>query len=1543
MRLIRIHKDGTLELQEFHKHDIPPYAILSHTWGDSEVTFENFYKETSATQQGYKKILFCREQALKHDLHYFWVDTCCIDKRNHAELSEAINSMFLWYSRASKCFVYLSDVSSLDPISGDMLPSHVWIESFQRSRWFTRGWTLQELIAPGSVQFFSSDGHCLGNKRSLELKITHITGVPTDALRGHPLRDFSVLERFAWAEYRDTAKEEDKAYCLCGIFNVFMPLLYGEGEEKARKRLEKNVRELQDEEMDAQGYHSGDELGSSAFSGGYKAHARLLNVRSMGTLKRRRKSYDNGFGESQSRATIAALFRKAASNHSNLVLLSPWHQALCLPRNIASGSDARSIFRGAHASFLNAVYWDEWPRFETFVDRQEMMADIRGHFQSFKHSSRLMTASEVVDDFSSRLAHFFTAVSFGIEVDPEWSRTLWGAIRLMFVRSLNFPNLFERLAHLLGRIRQELPSYQDYVGRLQADPRGLDKEALGKALAFVYADIVSFCRDACRFFSTPFSNLEHTHDPIMNVLSIPFNLRFESLIARLNEHKLLFAIELRAGKHESLNIFVENVIEDLRKREEYFQSRSTMERLERERDECHSANFTAGVRWILPPEFRAEFDRAKKARSPGSCAWLQSLKAYTMWKESLLTDDVQTTSSRRYTRQHSCTPILLLEGSAGYGKTILSTAMIEDLQSPLSSVEMKDNEVPHATQVVETLAENSAIMDLLSVLKLQTDGSRRIATEQELSEFLLLAVRSLPSVALIFDAIDECHDVEKMWPFLSAACTTTNMKFLLLGRPQIPVHPDVAHLILREELPRTNRLDIYDFLVREIKSMQNRGQLDDRVLAEPTADTLASCADSSFLWASLIMSYLQSPVLSLGERRRELWDPNRLVTMPRLYSGMLQQFEVLYPQDRDLLIKIFRVLVLSKRPPTIRELDVAISVEPGHKLSSKGHRENVMDTLQRLCGALVDIGPNSTVSFSHLSFRSFLLSEEAMDMKSQFRIDRQSSSLWISQVCLSYLVHDVPQTPLGGALDTEADKLVLAEELPFLEYSARHWVEHIVDALRLMSNTLPELVSDCYPLLQQLGSLLGQKSSISAWIEACWTWGFQPSVESLWYELERRLERHDARYQRDARQSQIRKPLDHIHELSEDLKKLQQHWSHLLSVRPYEIWGPSVSAYLGEMSWAYNHEAKVAIVTGDRGSHDMGEMVLKASKLSGCGSLLGVLRVFRPSKEGHFSVYLDSEDLLEVELAAKDQKFTFPVSFASDMSQISILRSLYWVDGLGTVISQKVGLNPALHNNNQDVAAEPRLPRPSATRAMYRRLFTPCGRYLAHLERQNDFNDSSEGLWTFGIWEKEASDILFMGGSAWRQIATLDDVYGDFLIDGDVTLNPQYQMIALMKFVPYSLGKRNITSIWDFRAIPFGSCNDEKTTKTVYGTGLRNLSFSPCGRFLSGDHFYFKEKRVVDIERFTAGALPLMLPISDDLRNFGGPTTRTLQTSTNFARHSFLIESEQIYSAAQDHNHAAPSSNALTLGTRDGKPDYHEGELMRMPTLSGEHLQMLEN
>jgi hypothetical protein len=142
--------------------------------------------------------------------------------------------MFHWYRNAAKCYVYLADVS----LDANEKPSRLpWESSFRKSRWFARGWTLQELLAPASVEFFSKEGEQLGNKRSLERHIHEVTGVPVKALRNSPLSDFSVHERMLWVEKRETTRKEDKAYSLLGIFDVYMPLIYGEGREKAFMRL----------------------------------------------------------------------------------------------------------------------------------------------------------------------------------------------------------------------------------------------------------------------------------------------------------------------------------------------------------------------------------------------------------------------------------------------------------------------------------------------------------------------------------------------------------------------------------------------------------------------------------------------------------------------------------------------------------------------------------------------------------------------------------------------------------------------------------------------------------------------------------------------------------------------------------------------------------------------------------------------------------------------------------------------------------------------------------------------------------------------------------------------------------------------------------------------------------------------------------------------------------------------------------------------------------------------------------------------------------
>ena len=233
---------GKFQLTTDLVRDIPRYAILSHTWGPDteEVTFRDLVDGTGEGKIGYKKIRFCAEQAERDGLQYFWVDTCCIDKSNNNELSTAINSMFRWYRNAARCYVYLSGISAMD-CDNSQQSGLAWESAFRAHRWFTRGWTLQELLAPASVEFFTQDGRRLGDKRSLEQQIHEITRIAVPALRESDLSQFDVEERFSWAGTRQTTREEDWAYSLLGIFGIFMPLIYGEGKAHAVRRLRKEI------------------------------------------------------------------------------------------------------------------------------------------------------------------------------------------------------------------------------------------------------------------------------------------------------------------------------------------------------------------------------------------------------------------------------------------------------------------------------------------------------------------------------------------------------------------------------------------------------------------------------------------------------------------------------------------------------------------------------------------------------------------------------------------------------------------------------------------------------------------------------------------------------------------------------------------------------------------------------------------------------------------------------------------------------------------------------------------------------------------------------------------------------------------------------------------------------------------------------------------------------------------------------------------------------------------------------------------------------
>lgn len=233
------------------------YAILSHTWGEDEVSFQDLQALSDETKlkKGYNKILSACAQALEDDIRHVWIDTCCIDKTSSAELTESINSMYRWYYSADICYAYLHDANPLSESSDleqtdwnrDGRPHvkeriyHMIKRSIQHCRWFTRGWTLQELIAPREVVFFGPGWKRIANKSSITDLLSNLTKIERKVLESrNSIAEVSVSRKMSWAARRKTTRIEDRAYSLLGLFNVNIPLLYGEA-EKAFVRLQEEI------------------------------------------------------------------------------------------------------------------------------------------------------------------------------------------------------------------------------------------------------------------------------------------------------------------------------------------------------------------------------------------------------------------------------------------------------------------------------------------------------------------------------------------------------------------------------------------------------------------------------------------------------------------------------------------------------------------------------------------------------------------------------------------------------------------------------------------------------------------------------------------------------------------------------------------------------------------------------------------------------------------------------------------------------------------------------------------------------------------------------------------------------------------------------------------------------------------------------------------------------------------------------------------------------------------------------------------------------
>lgn len=227
-------------LKTFGSSEVPDYAILSHRWGEEEVTFKDMIgcpisdlNSPARRLTGFSKIEGSCKLAIRDGYEWIWIDTCCIDKDSSTDVDKAINSMWNYYTKSNVCYVYMSDVPNYEAGRG---------VTFQKSKWFTRGWTLQELVAPVFLEFYAANWSLLGTKLERSAEIANITTIDIDLLAQiNTINDYTTAELFSWAAHRQVSQEEDEAYSLLGLFQINMPMIYGEGRTRAFMRLQEAI------------------------------------------------------------------------------------------------------------------------------------------------------------------------------------------------------------------------------------------------------------------------------------------------------------------------------------------------------------------------------------------------------------------------------------------------------------------------------------------------------------------------------------------------------------------------------------------------------------------------------------------------------------------------------------------------------------------------------------------------------------------------------------------------------------------------------------------------------------------------------------------------------------------------------------------------------------------------------------------------------------------------------------------------------------------------------------------------------------------------------------------------------------------------------------------------------------------------------------------------------------------------------------------------------------------------------------------------------
>jgi len=573
---------------------------------------------------------------------------------------------------------------------------------------------------------------------------------------------------------------------------------------------------------------------------------------------------------------------------------------------------------------------------------------------------------------------------------------------------------------------------------------------------------------------------------------------------------------------------------------------------------------------------------------------------------------------------------LTLIGKPGFGKTVLAMQMIQHLQKirPQSNsrritvayffFDGKKSNNQHSsdairailTQLLHIHQENEIFIDIASLL-MRFDGcGQKTASDEELWSLFHLILQRLEHTYIVIDGLDECLHWDEFIDSLSIACEDTSCKVAIFSRQNIGTVKHTSAIPFEVDLGSSRNLeDIKSYLEPEIGNLVASGAFSEVLPAKTIVSDISNRADSMFLWAVLMIAFLKSPALTPFDRTTAIQNLNLFEGLEALYSKILQDLRARFKQRQEQrnISRILNMVCVAPSPFPVDVLHRLFVIKVGRATAESDLIQDFDNLLLAVCGSLVEIRPDRTVQFIHLSVYEYLLSDTLSEsIDASFQVRRSEAHLSLASTYLSYLVHDVPAEPLSGSSSSTPCPEVVSSNHPLLPL-ASIWQSHAADGINDMI-VKRELVAP--NILRDFGlcmeAFLTSKATVNVWIEASWLFQTQPDTSSLSAIL-RRAQNKITEW--TPIQDQFVDLAQRIHHFTQEISELNQAWGHVLVMQPNEIWEPSISAFNRNPKF-WLPEKKATISALETAVSDTGISAISiASQVSSDGSEVALIKL----------------------------------------------------------------------------------------------------------------------------------------------------------------------------------------------------------------------------------------------------------------------------------------------------------------------------------------------